>query len=292
MTLLATGTIAVLAAGVTGCSGSGSSAAQPTAPGGQQTAHTAQQAVQLAASTADSVNSFEATISVQATADAGSGTGGTSAFHLAGTVTEQIHPSLLAKADYSTFTVAGQSLAEGMSEIITANAVYVKLSLLTQALHTSKPWLEVPFSSLKSGKGQSLSSLLRQLQTSNPLTQTKLLAGATDVKKVGTGTIDGVPVTEYTGSYSMTQALAKLPASLRASLSQDIEKAGFKSARFTVWVDGQHQVRKSIITEAGSSFTETVTTTVTSINQPVSIQVPSASQTTTLPASALSPGGQ
>lgn len=292
MTLLAmTGAIAVLAAGVTGCSGSGSSASKAAAAAGQQTPQTAQQAVRLAASTADNVNSFEATISMRATANAGGGTGGTTAFDMAGTVAEQIHPSLLARADYSTFSVAGQSLADGMSEIITSNAVYVRLSLLTQALHTSKPWVAVPFSSLKSGTGQSLGSLFSQLQTSDPLTQTRLLAGATNVKTVGTGTIGGVPVTEYTGNYSTTQALAKLPASLRASLGQDMERAGISSAKFTVWVDGQHRVRKAIITEVGSSFTETVTTTVTSINQPVTVQVPPASQTTTLPASALSSGG-
>jgi hypothetical protein len=212
------------------------------------------------------------------------------AFDMAGTVTEQLHPSFQARADYSTFGGAGQSLSGGMSEIITSNAAYVKLGMLTQALHT-RPWIEVPFSSLKLGTGQSLGSLFSQLQTSDPLTQTRLLAGATDVKTVGTGTIAGVPVTEYSGTYSMTQALAKLPASLRAPLSQIIGKAGIDSARFTVWVDGQHQVRKAVITEAGSLFTETVTTTVTSINQPVSIQVPPASQTTALPTSALSSAG-
>lgn len=280
MTLL--GAVAILAAGVTACGSAGSSASTSTTPTAQ--ALSPQQAVQLAARTTSSVNSFVGTLSARVNTASGAG-------DISGTFTEQLHPSLLARVDIGAFNMGGQSVPGGMSEVLTANSFYLKTSMLTQALHTSKPWIEIPFSTLSKATGVNLGALLNQLQTSSPLTQTMMFAGATGVRTIGTGVVDGVPVTEYTGSVSMTEAIAKLPASLRTSMGQQVRKTGISSMRFTAWVDGQHRVRKEVITETGSSFSETMTFTIGSINQPVSIQVPSASQTTTLPASILSAAG-
>lgn len=268
----------ILASSVAACSSSGGGK-----PGSGQQAQTPQQAIELAANTSRAINTFAATVNVKLNSSAGSA----GAVNLTGTVTEQLHPSLLAEADYSSFAAAGHSFPGGMSEVITADSVYIKLSLLTQALHTDKPWIAIPFSALSKASGINLSSLFNQLQTSSPLSQSQLFAGATNVRKVGTGTINGVPVTEYSGSVSMTQALAKLPADLRSSLGPIIKKAGINSARFSEWLDAQNQVRKVIVTESGSKFSETITTTVNSINQPVHIRKPAASQTISLPASIL-----
>lgn len=275
--LAAAGTLIILASGVAACSSPGGGK-----PSGQQ-AQTPQQAIELAANTSRAINTFTATVNVKVdTSAAGAG-----AVNLTGKVFEQLHPSLLAEADYSSFAAAGHSFPGGMSEIITADSVYMKLSLLTQALHTNKPWIAIPFSALSKASGINLSSLINQLQTSSPMSQSQLFAGATNVRKVGTGTINGVPVTEYSGSVSMTRALTKLPADLRRSLGPIIKKAGIKSARFSEWLDAQNQVRKVIVTESGGQFSETITTTVTSINQPVHILKPPASQTISLPASVL-----
>jgi hypothetical protein len=280
--LAAAAAIVILASGVAAC-GSAGFPAPKAARSGQQ-AQTPEQAIQLAANISRAVNSFTATMDIRLK-------GGANSVNLAGTITEQIRPSLLAKANFSSFNVAGQSFPGGMSEIITPSSAYIKLSMLTQALHTSKQWIAISFSSLSKASGVNLGSLFSQLQTSSPLSQSQLFAGATNVRRVGTGVVDGVPVTEYTGSVSMTQALAKLPASLRTSLGADIEKAGIGAAKFTEWIDAQHQVRKVVVTETGSAFSETITTTVTSINQPVTIQVPPASETTSLPASILNAAG-
>ena len=47
-------------------------------------------------------------------------------------------------------------------------------------------------------------------------------------------------------------------------------------------------MRKAIITEVGKTVIETVTTTTTSINQPVNITVPTAGETSPLPGGGLS----
>ena len=286
--LAAAAVIAIIASGVAGCSSSGGLAPKAASGGSGQQAQTPQQAVALAARTSRAVNSFTATVSVKLDSSA---TGGPGAISLAGTIAEQLRPSLRARADYGSFGVAGQSFPGGLSEIITPDAFYIKLSLLTQALHTGKQWIAIPFSALSKASGLNLSSLFSQLQDSSPLSQSQLFAGATNVKKVGTGVVGGVPVTEYTGSVSMTAALAKLPADLRSSLGKDIQKAGISSARFTEWIDAQDHVRRVIVTETGSSFAETVTTTVISMNQPVNVQLPPASQTSSLPAGALNGSG-
>jgi hypothetical protein len=295
--LAAASAIVIIAAGLTaGCTSSGSSAAKPTAdsapPSSAPTAGTrplalpARQAIQLAANDARDVNSCAATTTIRMTSKSGT-SGSPDNVVMAGTVEEQLHPSLLARADFSTFAAAGQALSGGMDEIVTPNSVYVKLRLLTEVLHTGKPWVEVPVSELSRSTGLNLGSLFSQLQASSPLTQAQLLAGATEVRTVGTGTAAGVPVTEYSGTYSTAAALPRLPASVRGPLGRELRKAGIGSARFEVWLDSQHQLRKYVVTETGSAFAETVTTTVTSVNQPVNVAVPTAGQATALPASAL-----
>jgi hypothetical protein len=280
--LAAAGAIVIIASAVAGCASGGSPAGKSGTTSTASAAQSPEQAIQLAASTARDVNSFTATMSIQgSTGSAGE------AFDLAGTVSEQLHPSVLAEANFSTFSAAGESIPGGMSEIITTSTLYMKLAILTQELHTTKPWIAIPFSALSKASGVNISSLFSQLETSSPLDQSQLFTGAENVKTAGTGVVDGVPVTKYTGTVSMSKALAKLPASLRTTFGQDIEKAGISSVRFTEWVDAQHHVRKTTVTESGAAITETITTTVTSINQPVDIPVPSPSQTNALPASVL-----
>lgn len=244
------------------------------------------QAIQLAADQTRDVNSFAATMNIQISGKPGSSSslGNT---EIAGTMQEQLHPSLLLGVNFGTVSAAGQSMPGGLGEVVTPKAIYIKLGLLTQALHSTKPWIEMPLSALNRSTGLNLSSLINQAQTNSPLTQTQLLAGAANVRKVGTGTVNGVPVTEYAGSYSMSAALAKLPADVRGKLGQILQKVGINGVQFRAWIDNQHQLRKYVATEDGSAFTETIAITVTSINQPVTVSAPAASQTTTLPAGAL-----
>ncbi len=269
----------VLAAGtLAGCaSGSTSAAAPPTA----------KQAILLAAETAAKVNSIAATLEVQAKTSA---TGTAESVTVGGTFQAQVHPSLTVEADFSTFEAAGTSLPGGVTEILTSNEVYAKIPELMTTLASDKEWIGLPLTTLSAGTGVDFTSLFDQLSTSSPLAQTQLLAGSKNVTKVGTGTVNGVAVTEYTGSYTMSAALASLPASVRSSFSTEINQAdlGNATCSFTVWIDSSNNVRKEIVTVNGAALSETVTFTVTSINQPVSITVPPASEVYTLSASQLS----
>ena len=278
---IAIGGIAVLAAG---CAASSSAAPHNSASGGSTTSASAasstpQQAILLASKTEQADKSFDATVSVQGTTSSGS-------ISLAGTLQEQVHPSVLAEMDVSSFSAAGQTVSGGFTEIITQDAFYLKYPQLMKTEHIVEPWVEFKLSELGSS-GSTLQSLFSQIQSSSPATQSAELATSKNVRKVGTGVIDGVPVTEYAGSYSISQALAALPANERSALNSSISAAGISSCQFKMWVDGNNQPRKIVITENGTAVTETTTVNVTSYNQPVSVQLPTAAQTYVIPASQL-----
>jgi hypothetical protein len=264
---------AITAAGAAGCSSSSGTRVNAA----QELAATLKNAQQI--------KTYAASMSIQVSGIPGAASSGS--FSIAGNIKGQRQPTALAEFDASSFQMMGTDLGS-MTEIVTPQAFYMKSPMMTAALH--KQWIELPFSELK-GNGAALSQLISQAQSSDPLSDAQLMAGAKNVQTVGTGTVDGVSVTELEGSEPVNAALAKLPASTRASLGQEMEQLGVGQVQFHVWVDGQHNVRKIIVKEVGSTLNETISMTVTSINQPVSISLPSTSQVTTIPASALSGAG-
>jgi hypothetical protein len=124
----------------------------------------------------------------------------------------------------------------------------------------------------------------------NPARQDLLFAGATNVRKVGTQAIGGVATTQYSGSIMPSSALATIPPGLRKQVAPEL-KAITGTPRFNIWIDGQGHFRKTVLHETANGEAITTMVVFSSINQPVHIAVPPASQTATLPASALSGAG-
>ena len=279
------GIAVIVAAAITGCGANSS----PTAGGGsaRQAPASALDTVKLAAKTASSANSFTGTMDLRASVKPGAASSSGSV-NMSASFAEQLRPSLLASVSISSLSAAGMSLPGGLNEIITPSTLYLKWSFLTQTLHLSKPWLAIPVSSIGKSSGLNLSQMLSQATNSDPLTQSQLLQGATSVRQVGTGNLNGLPVTEYTGTVPLDKGLTYLSGSAKAQVQQAMASAGLSTATFTVWIDGQHTVRKAVLTEVGKGLTETITTTITSINQPVNVTPPSAGQTSSLPAGDLS----
>ena len=292
--LYAAGLVVIVAAAVAGCSPSTSSSGASASAGASGSSSPAPanalDAVKLAAKTSSSANSFTGTMDLQATVKPGADTSSTSAgaVSITATFAGQAHPSQVASVNIASLSFAGTPIPGGLAEIATPSTLYLKWSYLTQMLHLSKPWLAIPLSSLSQSGGVNLSQILGQATGSGPLVQSQLLQGATAVRQVGTGSIDGVPVTEYTGTLPLDKGISYLSGAAKAQLQQAMASAGFTKMTFTVWVDGQHTVRKAVDTETGKDVTETITTTITSINQPVNIALPAASQTSPLPGGDLS----
>jgi hypothetical protein len=276
---------------VAGCSASsakstaGTGSSKPASPpatasGNEGGSLTAAEAVKQAAAQAQKATSYAADVSVQTT--------GTAATTLSGTLQQQTGPSPLAVANFSSVTVQGQQVQGGIEEILNRSAVYLKMATL--AKQTGKPWIEIPASEMSKVSGASFSQLL-QNGSNDPLVQAQMLASSTDVKKVGTATINGVPTTEYTGTYPISAGLAKLPAASRSKIASQLQQMGLTTEHFTVWLDDQQQVRKVVNSARGTSESVASTIVVTSVNQPVSVPVPSAAQVATVPASELGGSG-
>lgn len=194
----------------------------------------------------------------------------------------QLKPTFRASENL-TVVAAGQRLP--ISEILNAKAIYLKEAALSA--ETGKPWTKITLSSLSGGLGSTLAQLFQSAQNGNPLEQTQMLAAARDVRAVGTQVVDGVQTTHYTGSLTPRAAVSALSPSLRKSVAPMLSLFT-GDIKFNVWIDGQHQVRKIIEIETISGQPVTVTMTITSINQPVRITLPPASQVANMPTSDLS----
>jgi hypothetical protein len=281
----AAGLTAIAAAALAGCAAAGSGTGAAGSGAHTATASSPLDAVQLAAKTTSGANSFTGTMSLQATST--SGAAGSGNVSMTATMAEQLHPSLLAQVQIGTLSAGGSALPGGLTEVLTPRDLYLKWSFLTQELHMAKPWLLIPVSAMSKSSGVNLSQIFSQATSSSPLNESQLLAGASDVRKVGTGTIDGVPVTEYTGTVSLDKGMQYLSGSAKTSMQKEVAAAGLTTATFTVWVDGQRVMRKAVITEHGTALTEVITVAISTLNQPVHIQIPAADQTTSLPTGAL-----
>lgn len=255
---------AVVALGAAACGSRGS--------GGKSKPLSPTQALMLAASQARKVTSVAASLDILAT--------GTYSTHLTGSVVERVKPSVLADEKFS-ISANGHTVPGGMEGLLTSNAMYLKLKALRKTL--GRPWVKISFAKLKGSTGISLAPLIHQLQGNNPLVQAQMLRASSHVHRAGTATINGVPTTAYAGTLNLRAAMSKLGPGLRKLFNPALAATGITTAQFTVWIDGQHQVRKLVEHESGTQVHVTVVMVINSINQPVHITVPPASQVATPP---------
>jgi hypothetical protein len=261
--------VAVAAACSSGSSsGSGSAAPSSSAAG---RAMSASQALKLAAGQAQKVTSLTASMDIRSS--------GTFVSHITGALEEQIQPTVLAR---QTFSVqgGGQQLPGTMQTLLTSDAVYLKIPSLANML--GKPWVKIPFSSLRNS-GLNLAPLVHQIQGNNPLAQAQMLQGATNVRQVGSQVVNGIPTTKYTGTIHPASALPKLDPSTQKLLRPALSTTGITIIHFTAWVDSRHEVRKLAETLSGSHYRVSSVVVITSINQPVHVQAPPASQVANMP---------
>jgi hypothetical protein len=191
----------------------------------------------------------------------------------------QLRPTLLADESLHT-SASGRSVS--VEEIVSAKAVYIKEP---NAL-TGKSWVEIPFSELGGSLGSSISTLLQNAQNGNPAEQTQLFTASKNVHVVGTEMVNGVETTHYKGTVTAATALASLKPSVRKGLAP-LLKLITGDIQFDVWIDAEHVTRRLVEVETVAGEPATVTVNVTSVNQPVQITPPPASEVTIPPRSQL-----
>jgi hypothetical protein len=266
MRVAAVASCAAILALLAGCSaGAASSTGAPAKPASPRTA------LLLAAEQTGKLDTMAASYSAQTN---GSQT-------LASTILIQYKPALLMEA-VANVEASGQSMH--LTEIVSSKAMYLKMAELSK--EAGKPWVEIPFSELKGNAGAVFSQLLQNVQNNNPEQQARMLTASKNVRSRGTFVIDGVRTTEYTGSYTTASALAVLSPSQRKVLGPELKQLT-GPIRFSDWIDAQHHVRKTVITETVSGQQITLTTNTTAINQPVDIKLPPQRRVALIPAGSL-----
>ena len=256
---------AVIAALAAGCSASGSGGSSTSASGGGQ-ATSALQAIKLAAADSRTINTMAMSLNEQF---------GTTT--ITGTIQLRRDPLLM--RDNLAVTTNGTTI--DMSAIIDTSAYYLRIPQLSGV--TGKPWVKITLGQLSSKTGINLAQAFQQAQNMSPSSTTQIFTASQDIHKVGTATINGIPTTEYAGTVTAAGAISRLPVASRKQLASLLSSLGTSPVSFQVWIDGNNVVRKAVenLTVAGQHAV--VTSTVTAVNQPISITIPPASQTGTIP---------
>ena len=252
---LSAAALTLLAACSSGAASSSSAVSTSTAAAGS-----GQSALLAAAAAAQDINSAVTTLHVKVA--------GQQASSQTGTLQYQRTPSLMSQDTHIT--------AEGgnteIKMILTGQDMYFS----EPGLPTSKAWMKFSLDALK-GKSASFANLVKSMQSSNFTNQAELFAVAKNAHEVGTATIDGVATTEYAGSFRASDALSALSPSVRDVLGAQLKTLGDGVISFHEWIDGQHHMRQVIENETVKGNAVTTTMNVTTINQPVQISLPAAS---------------
>jgi hypothetical protein len=274
-------TFAAIAAAATAalaaCSGGGSTSPQGNGPSaGNSTAQvaTAANVIKNVSRQAERATSATVVLTTQITGKL------PSSMH--GTMKIRTHPAVAMEVDITSMSAAGQKVPGGLHEILTSSGIYLKLKSL--ATVSGKPWIGITTAQLNSTTGNAFAGLTTELRQQDPLSAARMLGASKDVKAVGTTTIDGVPTTHYHGTYAFSSAYVMLTPALQKLMRKYANAFGVGAITFDVWVDAQNNIRKLIesydSTVAGHVL---ITMRFTSINKPVSIKAPPASEVGAMP---------
>jgi hypothetical protein len=165
--------------------------------------------------------------------------------------------------------------------VLTGKALYLNEASIASQI--GKPWLKIDLSDLKTTPLASLAQLVQEVQSNNFLNLTQMFAATSNVRLVRHQTVDGVPTTEYAGSFQAAELSKALAPGLRKVLAPALKAMGDSTIDFRTWIDDQHHTRKVTEVETIGGLTINTTVKISGINQPVHITVPPASKTATPP---------
>jgi len=101
-----------------------------------------------------------------------------------------------------------------------------------------------------------VASLTGSSVASNPASLASYLAAASDVSKVGSESVDGVRTTEYRAQIQLKRVPAAVKPASRPQVRKFVSsfaKVGIHVLPVSVWVDGQHRVRRMSFNTKGSA---------------------------------------
>ncbi|MGW5210852.1 DUF1396 domain-containing protein [Streptomyces sp. NPDC004051] len=257
-------TALVLAAGAVGCSG-GSEESPEMTPAA---------AVAKAAKTTEDITSFRYTMT--------------------GEVPEQgkieIEASMRAKPDVAMsmqITAPGEGAQEKVEIRLVDKAMYIGGGAEMAKEMDGKSWMKFDMAALGADAESNELGAPRQAEQ-DPATESTFLAGAKDVKKIGTEKIDGVETTRYSGTITLDDlrdSLKKKDAKAAEAGEKSLkkyEKMGAESLTMDIWVDGEDHTKQFRMRGETPQGPLDMTTKFLDVNKPVMIEAPPAEETADL----------
>jgi hypothetical protein len=177
--------------------------------------------------------------------------------------------------------------------IIDGTVMYMHFPLFAQLGGGDKEFVKFDLAAAGNGVGDVLGGGVGGAFGSDPSSFLQFLEGAGKVTEVGSEDVDGVSTTHFSGSYTLADALAQLPADRRDKVEKSFEGLGLtadaeaQEIPFEVWIDGDGLVRKMTTSLdmsklASSSPNPLGATTMTmkfsDFGAPVDIQIPQDDQ--------------
>ncbi|MGR3871926.1 DUF1396 domain-containing protein [Streptomyces graminifolii] len=172
---------------------------------------------------------------------------------------------------------------------IVGKALYINGGPETAKELGGKSWVKLDMSAL-GGVGSDLTANATGAAEAdrNPAAETAFLAGAKDVKKVGTETVDGVRTTHYAGKVTLADVKAAARSEDKATGErhrrsvEQYEKMGVDAITMDMWVDGEKHAKRFRMRGEGDKGPLDMTVTFLDLNQPVTVTAPPAKDTTDL----------
>jgi hypothetical protein len=146
------------------------------------------------------------------------GTDGGARISFAWTLREESGP--FNESTVTSYKRDGKNVLPGGSDaVMTRTADYLRDAAVSRYFHTTKPWVELSPATVLTVGAKMGNSAPGTPGTfwGDPGLGVGLLTTSTDVRAAGTGSVNGVPVTEYEGAYSVASGLAYIKAILGSS---------------------------------------------------------------------------
>lgn len=261
--------VSLTACGTSGLAGSDGGGGHKGAGG---VALTAEQIVAKSAKKTSDVRSYKMTLDMNVKMSVG---GSAKSMKLRGHGGYQLKPE---KAFDLKMNIAAPGLSSGpmnMEERLVGGALYLKVPALSKLGNTGKPWMKLSTGSGTPGAA-SLKSLTSQSKKADPRAMMTMLTSSTDVRKVGTATVDGVSTTHYTGTFDASRAMGKLSAKQRAALRSQLSQ--LSNMHFDLWADSSRLPRKIKLSGKTTKASYVMVEKLSGFNSPVHVVAPPAGQ--------------
>jgi hypothetical protein len=142
-----------------------------------------------------------------------------------------------------------------MQEIVTPSSMYMRLpDSMSGAMGTNgRPWLMLRFSEFKR-YGVDYAKLMNESSGSDPSSMLRVLAQATQVRRTGSATINGVRTTEFSASGSLRDLVNAQGAGSGVDLSKMPAEMARTSVHYDVWLDKGGLPRRVTMKMSGGAF--------------------------------------